>query len=164
MRIRPTALIMLPLIVFGADHFRLKALAENRAASPSGELTAEIPERVIRKVLEDQARAWNEGDVDAYMNGYWKSDETVFTSGGKIMRGWQTVFDRYRKSYPDRASMGELSFTDLEIKLLNSRAAFVLGRWRLKRENDSPHGVFTLVLQKFGKDWRIIHDHTSGSD
>lgn len=121
----------------------------------------DTPERAIRRVLEDQARAWNSGDIEEYMSGYWKSDETVFTSGGKIIRGWQTVLNNYRKGYPTREAMGELTFSDLEVSLIGPRAAVVLGRWALKRGGDTPHGVFTLILQRFGKDWRITHDHTS---
>ena len=69
--------------------------------------------------------------------------------------------DRYRRSYPDRAAMGRLEFSDLEITPLGPDAALVLGRWRLKREKDSPGGVFTLVARRFPEGWRIIHDHTS---
>jgi ketosteroid isomerase-like protein len=78
-----------------------------------------------------------------------------------VTRGWQGLHDRYRRTYPDRAAMGRVSFSDLEIRLLGCDAALVLGRWRLDRERDTPGGVFTLVLRKFPEGWRIIHDHTS---
>jgi ketosteroid isomerase-like protein len=144
------------------------------AAESAGHLA---PREAIRKVLDDQAAAWNRGDIDGFMLGYWNSPELIFTSGGNVRRGWQVTTDQYRKSYPDRARMGELIFSDLEIHLLNAAgqkdreasSAWVLGKWRLKRATDEPHGLFTLILQKFpsetGHDggWKIVHDHTSSS-
>lgn len=124
----------------------------------------EAPVSMIRKVLEDQEKAWNDGDLEGYMSAYWKSEETVFLSGDSVMRGWQTVLNRYRRGYPDRASMGKLAFTDLDFKLLGRDAAVVFGRWQLTREKDPARGMFTLIFRKIGKDWRIIHDHTSLSD
>jgi ketosteroid isomerase-like protein len=117
----------------------------------------------IRAVLTAQQEAWNRGDIDAFMNGYWHSDKTVFVSGDEITRGWQTVRDRYQTKYPDREKMGALAFSDLEIMKLSADSAVVLGRWQLKRANDEPHGRFTLILRKFPEGWRIVHDHTSAA-
>lgn len=134
------------------------------------------PQEEIRYVLETQVIAWNHGDIEGFMKGYRNSPELLFTSGGKIRRGWQQTFDQYKATYPDRARMGELSFSDLEIHLLPSSsepggapaAAWVVGKWQLKRAGDTPHGVFTLILQRFPSpsggvtpEWKIIHDHTS---
>ena len=120
-------------------------------------------EEELRAVLEQQARDWNAGNVQAFMRGYAKSDSTRFASGGDVVRGWQTVFDRYVKKYPDRAAMGTLTFSDLEITVLSPDAAVVLGRWRLKRAQDEPNGVFTLIFRKTTDGWRIVHDHTSAA-
>jgi len=106
---------------------------------------------------------WNRGDVTAFMRGYWKSPQTEFVGIGGIMRGWETVLDRYRKNYPDRASMGHLDFTGLEVTVLGPEAALAVGYWQLKRQNDTPSGVFTLVFRKLPEGWRIINDHTSQS-
>jgi ketosteroid isomerase-like protein len=97
------------------------------------------------------------------MTGYEQGDALIFTSGGQIRRGWNETLQRYRKTYPDTRSMGTLKFSDLEIRLVGSSAAVVLGRWELTRENDHPHGVFTLVLKKGAEGWKIIHDHTSSA-
>lgn len=120
-------------------------------------------ETAIRTVLEAQAKAWNNGDIDGYMDGYDRSDKTVFISGDSISHGWQTVHDRYKKNYDTREKMGVLSFSDLEITLTSSESAVVLGRWRLKRANDEPHGTFTLIFRHTKAGWRIIHDHTSSA-
>jgi ketosteroid isomerase-like protein len=112
-------------------------------------------------VLDAQRDAWNRGDIEGYMDGYDRSDKTVFVSGDKVTRGWQTVLDRYKKTYDTREKMGVLTFSDLEITLLSSDSATVLGRWSLKRTNDEPHGRFTLIFKRTSKGWRIVHDHTS---
>jgi ketosteroid isomerase-like protein len=115
----------------------------------------------IRAVLDAQRDAWNRGDIEGYMEGYDRSDKTVFVSGDKVTRGWQTVLDRYKKTYDTREKMGVLTFSDLEITLLSSDSATVLGRWSLKRTNDEPHGRFTLIFKRTSQGWRIVHDHTS---
>ena len=117
----------------------------------------------IQSVLSAQQDAWNRGDIDAFMNGYAQSASTVFVSEGEVRRGWETVRDRYRVKYSDRAKMGTLSFSDIEVTVLSPDAAVVLGRWRLKRANDEPHGRFTLIFKRLPEGWRIVHDHTSAA-
>src|SRR4029077_13455607 len=113
----------------------------------------------IRSVLSAQQDAWNRGDIDGFMNGYARSASTVFVSEDEVRRGWETVRDRYRVKYSDRAKMGALSFSDIEVTMLSPDAAAVLGRWRLKRANDEPHGRFTLIFKRLPEGWRIVHDH-----
>ncbi len=117
----------------------------------------------IRTVLHAQQGAWNGGDIDSFMNGYARDETTVFVSGDEVMRGWQTVRDRYLKKYSDRAKMGILTFSDLEIEQLGPDSAVALGRWELKRASDNPHGHFTLIFRKTPDGWRIVHDHTSAA-
>jgi uncharacterized protein (TIGR02246 family) len=117
----------------------------------------------IQAVLTAQQEAWNRGDIDAFMNGYARSASTVFVSEDEVRRGWETVRDRYRVRYSDRAKMGTLSFSDIEVTMLSPDAAAVLGRWRLKRANDEPHGRFTLIFKRLPEGWRIVHDHTSAA-
>lgn len=115
----------------------------------------------IRALLDTQSRAWNEGDIDGYMCGYWQSDSLLFTSGGNIERGWRAARAKYKRSYSTRAQMGALTFSDTEIYLLSESSAWVFGRWELVREKDHPHGVFTLIMRRFPEGWKIVHDHTS---
>lgn len=114
----------------------------------------------IRKVMEDQAAAWNRGDIEGFMEGYWKSEKLTFVSS-RVTRGWQQTLDNYRRSYDTREKMGTLTFSDLEIMVLSKDAALVLGSWSLKRANDAPGGQFTLIFRKFKEGWRVVHDHTS---
>jgi len=114
----------------------------------------------IRAVMNKQADDWNRGDVEAFMQGYWKSDKLVFV-GSQVTRGWQPTLERYKTSYPDKAAMGTLTFSNLEITVLSKHAAVVLGSWSLKRQRDNPGGKFTLIFRRFKEGWRIVHDHTS---
>lgn len=115
----------------------------------------------IRTVMNDQAAAWNKGDLEGFMFGYWNSDQLVFVSGDKITRGWQATLDNYKKSYDSRAKMGTLSFTDLDVTVFSKDAGSVLGSWSLAREKDTPKGKFTLLFRKIKGKWSIVHDHTS---
>jgi uncharacterized protein (TIGR02246 family) len=117
----------------------------------------------IRAVLEAQRDAWNRGDIEGYMDGYARSEDTVFVSGDNVNRGWQTVLDRYKKNYSSREKMGMLTFSDLEITVVGNDAAIVLGRWHLQRANDEPHGRFTLIFRNTKQGWKIVHDHTSSA-
>ena len=139
------------------------ALAVLGSKSISAEPTKNGIASEIESVLRAQQDAWNRGDIDAFMNGYWRSDETVFVSGDDVERGWQNVLERYKKKYSDRAKMGILTFSNLETTPLSDDSAVVLGSWKLKRANDEPHGRFTLIFRHFPDGWRIIHDHTSAA-
>jgi len=119
-------------------------------------------ESQIRQLLLLQTEAWNRGDIDSFMAGYWKSDETAFVGANGITRGWQAVLDRYKKNYPDRKAMGQLTFSNLEVHVTCPDAAFAIGQFELKRESDKPAGIFTLDFRKFSEGWRIILDHTTG--
>jgi ketosteroid isomerase-like protein len=115
----------------------------------------------ITAVLNAQQAAWNRGDVEAFLVGYWHSPELTFSGTSGVSRGWDGVLARYKKNYPDRSSMGQLDFSELEFRFLVPDGALVLGRWHLKREKDDIGGVFSLVWQRFPDGWKIIHDHTS---
>jgi beta-aspartyl-peptidase (threonine type) len=116
----------------------------------------------VRKVLDDQTAAWNKGDLEAFMAGYWKSDALSFYSGKNKTAGWQATLDRYRKKYQGEGKeMGKLSFEELSVEFLGTDHALVRGRFRLQLQKDTPTGIFTLILRKLPEGWRIIHDHTS---
>ena len=116
----------------------------------------------ITKVLHDQREAWNRGDIEAFMEGYVKGEELVFTSGAEIRRGWQVTLDRYRSRYgEDSSTMGTLAFEVLGIQSLGAEGAVVLGRWQLSGLASPAGGVFTVVLARGAEGWRIVHDYTS---
>ena len=116
----------------------------------------------LKKILTRQAEAWNRGDLQSFMQTYWKSDELTFSSGGTTTRGWQATLDNYKKGYAPPKEMGQLNFDQLEISLLNPNAALILGDWHLTMdEGDDRDGNFSLVVKKVDGQWKIIHDHSS---
>ena len=147
------------MIITVALLFGLTAGASSLAIDSQNQSSGEDAE--IRAVLSAQAAAWNRGDIDRFMNAYARSGATEFISGDKLTRGWQTVRDRYHKKYNSREKMGRLTYSELRITRLGGDAALVIGRWRLVRKNDTPHGRFTLLFRHTADGWRIVHDHTS---
>ena len=120
--------------------------------------------QAILKVMSDQQNAWNKGDIDGFMQGYWKSDSLVFVGKGAPLYGWQSTINRYKKAYPDKAAMGQLTFTIIKLHLLDAHNAFMLGRWHLKRDTDALGGYFTLWYRKIDGQWKIVCDHTSSGE
>lgn len=141
--------------------FAVVLLAASITASSQTAAESRRIESDIRQVMNDQVAAWNRGDIDGFMRGYWNSDDLIFVSGDNVTRGWRPTLERYKRSYDSRAKMGTLAFSDLEIKVLSRDAAVVLGSWALARDKDNPHGKFTLTFRRFREGWLIIIDHTS---
>ena len=114
----------------------------------------------IIAVMNAQSVAWNRGDIEGFMQGYWNSDKLVFVSS-RVTRGWRPTLENYKRGYPTKEAMGTLTFSDLEVTVLSKDAAVVLGSWSLQRASDNPKGKFTLIFRKFKEGWRIVHDHTT---
>jgi len=149
------AAITVPLIII--------AIAANAGGRQKNSAT-EAMVRSIRAVLDRQVQAWNRGDLEGFMQGYWRSPDLTFYSGGSAVSGWEETLGRYRNRYQSAgAEMGKLEFLDLKIELLGPGAAFVRGRFHLKMSTGDSGGLFTLTFRKFGDEWKIIHDHTSTS-
>jgi beta-aspartyl-peptidase (threonine type) len=129
------------------------------AATPAWSVT---DEEAIRAVMNAQVRAWNAGDIEAFVEGYKKSPDLLFASRGTFSRGWEPLLKRYKEHYPE-GNMGTLQFDGIEIKMLGSDTAWVVGFWRLEMKDGSPHGAFTLIFERTKEGWRIIHDHTSSA-
>ena len=130
------------------------------SASPADVVTA------ARAVLDAQVEAWNRGDLEGFMAGYWRSPDLVFCSGATVTRGWDETLARYRKRYQSEGrEMGRLRFDEIEVIPLAEDAALARGAWRLAmRDGREPHGLFTLLLRRLDGAWRIVHDHTSSGE
>jgi hypothetical protein len=155
-------------------HARQQALQAEKAAlaereSAQGKLAEKSPTpsdngsitTAIAAVLLAQQQAWNAGNIDQFVEHYWKSDELTFSSGGKTTRGWDNTLQRYRQRYSTPEQMGKLKLDQFEITPLNGTAALVLGNWQIDRASEPVSGNFSLILRKIGDRWFIIHDHTS---
>jgi uncharacterized protein (TIGR02246 family) len=116
-----------------------------------------------RAVLAAQVEAWNRGDLEGYMESYWKSPDLVFFSNGQETRGWQATLDRYRTRYQAAGKqMGKLDFPAMDVVTLGPDAALARGRWRLKMPDGKElTGMTTVILRKRPEGWRIVHDHSS---
>ena len=117
-------------------------------------------EEEILDVLAKQKTAWNQGDIEGFMRYYWHSEDFTFQSGNNRILGWEALLARYRKNYSGE-NMGVLDFTDIIVRTLSEKSVLVLGRWQVKRKDETLGGLFTIVLQHKSEGWRIIHDHTS---
>ncbi len=115
----------------------------------------------ILALLEEQRQNWNKGDLEAYMQGYWKHDSLLFVGKSGPTYGWQQTLDNYKKGYPDRKAMGYLTFGIRSVSFLSPDQAFVLGSWNVKREKDEPKGFFTLIIRKIEGEWKVVSDHSS---
>lgn len=115
----------------------------------------------IMKVLNLQETAWNKGDLEEYMSGYWHSDSLMFVGSKGIQFGWEKTLANYKKSYPDKKAMGELSFEIISLDVLSEESAFMLGKWFLKREIGNLSGHFTLLWKKISGEWKVVIDHSS---
>jgi hypothetical protein len=117
----------------------------------------------VIKVLLAQERAWNAGDIAAFAKGYQNSPDTIFM-GSEMYHGFDAMIARYRKTYPDKATMGTLTFSDLQPRLLDEHYALVTGQFALERDKKHggpANGIFSLVFEKTAEGWKIILDHTT---
>jgi uncharacterized protein (TIGR02246 family) len=145
-----------------SNHLLRMALGVAAVALLLGAGQADNPKAAIQQVLDDQAAAWNKGDLEGFMVGYWKSPELTFSSGKERTHGWQATIERYRKRYQSEGKeMGKVTFSDIDIQTLGPDSAFVRGRWKVVNSKETLDGQFTLVFKKLPEGWRIIHDHTS---
>jgi uncharacterized protein (TIGR02246 family) len=118
-------------------------------------------EREIRQLLTTQTEAWNRGDIEGFMQTYWKSDSLMFIGKNGIKWGWQTTLNNYKKSYPDTTAMGRLAFDILQVKKLSPEYYYAVGKWMLKRTIGDLSGHYDLLLRRIKGRWYIIADHSS---
>lgn len=117
-------------------------------------------EKII-KLMKEQEKCWNKGDLECFMKSYWKSDELVFIGKSGPKYGWKTTLENYQKSYPDKRAMGTLTFDILSIDITSKNAAFVIGKWNLDRADGNLAGHYTLLWKYINDEWVIVADHSS---
>lgn len=128
----------------------------------------------IKKVMDAQEQAWNNGDLEGFMQGYWKSDKLKFVGKNGVTYGWQNTYDRYKKAYPDKKTMGKLKFEIISIESLGKKnfhavganplkdkSYMVVGKWQTLETPKAAQGYFTLIFKKIKGSWVIVTDHTS---
>ncbi len=129
----------------------------------NGEINAidkKTPEMQAQEAMTKQAQAWNKGDLDGYMNAYWKSDSLIFI-GKSMQRGWDSVNSSYQKLYADKSKRGELKFTYLKTTAFTENDVMIVGRWEVTIYEAKRGGYFTVLLKKINNEWKVVYDHTS---
>ncbi len=142
-------------LLFSSMFFVMTAVAQSAQSADTS---------AIHQAIDQQQDAWNHGDLEAFMAGYWNSPDLTFFSGAHESNGWQAALDRYKKNYQSAGhEMGKLEFANLRIDMLGPEAAFVRGEFHLTMsDGKTPHGLFTLIVRKFPEGWKIVHDHSAG--
>ena len=130
--------------------------AQSKPALPSGG-----DETTIRNILETQRLAWNGGNLETFMESYWKNDSLMFIGKSGVTYGWQNTMNNYKKGYPDTAAMGKLAFDIINVKRLSVLYFSVVGKWHLTRSIGDVGGHFTLLFKKIKNRWVIVSDHSS---
>lgn len=148
--------------ILGRSMILLLLVSLTLSCSRSNKISNKDAEAEIKSVMKMQERAWSDGDVHRFMEGYWKSEQLSFVGKSGINKGWQTTLDNYIKGYPTRDAMGTLTFEILEMNRISEHAYHMIGRYTLVREEDKPTGLFTLIWKYIDGKWLIVSDHTSG--
>ena len=162
-------LLLFPMLLIAQKDYPVPQPSEppsQAASQQEKELSPEMREHLkqgIKHVLISQVEAWNHGNLENFMEGYWRSPDLTFFSGATVTKGWEPTLARYQQRYKSTGKeMGHLEFQDLDIDLLSRRSAVVYGKWKLTMsDGKTPHGLFTLIFKRFPEGWRIVHDHTS---
>lgn len=161
-------LLMMVTIVWAAD---ATANGQNGRKAGNGKKQEKKPAVVaggdrVLAVLDEQVAAWNSGDLEKFMRGYWRSPQLTFYSSSGKLNGWDATLERYRKTYQaDGREMGKLVFDDLDITMLGADSALVRGRWQLTfSDGKRMGGIYSLVFRRMKNEWKIIHDHTSSTE
>lgn len=124
----------------------------------SQETTEAVDTDAILEVLNAQKEAWNNHDIDGFMEGYWKSGDLKFYGSGGLVKGWQNTLERYKKGYPTKAHFGKLDFVFNDISKINDGAYSVMGEYHLTREVGDTNGIFMLIVKKIAGEWKVIAD------
>jgi len=127
----------------------------------SAQSLKEKDKKKILSVMDRQVECWNKADIACFMEGYWKSDSLKFIGKSGITYGWQNTLDNYKKRYPDKATMGKLTFELISIEALAADAVLLIGKWHLNREADDLGGHYSLIWKRIDGKWVIIADHSS---
>ena len=143
------------------DYFTMKLLLSILLFSSQLVFAQGKDEQRIRQLLATQTESWNRGDIEGFMETYWKNDSLLFIGKSGVRRGWEETLNNYKKGYPDTAAMGKLSFDIIKVEKLSSRYYFVVGKWILTRSIGNLSGHYNLLMKKIRGKWVIVADHSS---
>ena len=119
--------------------------------------------KIINNKMITQESSWNNGDLEAFMIPYWKSDSLMFIGKNGITKGWNKTLSNYKKSYSNKEEMGNLNFKNIDYKIIDNKSVLITGKWLLIRNNELGNlsGYYTLFWKKLNDSWVIVYDHSS---
>ena len=120
-----------------------------------------VDEQAIRQILAEQTKAWNAGNIDDFMKGYWNSDSLMFIGKSGVTYGYQNTLMNYKKNYSNADQMGTLTFDLVKVQRLSPEYYFVVGKWHLERKAGNVGGHYDLLFRKIKGKWVIVSDHSS---
>ena len=112
----------------------------------------------ILNVMKAQEIAWNNGDLEGFMQGYWKNDSLKFYGHNGLTKGWQNTLDNYKKRYPSKKETGVLNFIVNDISPIEDRSYWVMGEYHLKRDVGNTDGIFIVIFKRVNGEWKIVAD------
>ncbi len=118
-------------------------------------------EKLILGILDQQTKAWNTGNLEQFMEGYWNNDSLMYIGKGGVTYGYATTLKNYKKNYGSQEKMGTLAFQILHVNKLSGSYYQVVGKWHLKRTVGDVGGHYTLLFRKIKGEWKIVSDHSS---
>jgi hypothetical protein len=130
-------------------------------SQPNSGAPTSADEITIRGILDLQTKSWNQGDLTAFMQGYWQNDSLMFIGKSGINWGWEKTLENYKRTYPDSTAMGKLSFDVIVVKRLSAEYYYIVGKWMLTRRIGDLSGYYNLLFRKINGRWLIIADHSS---
>lgn len=142
-------------------YFFVLVLLLNISISSTASAQSTKSEKSVMALLEQQAADWNEGDIEAFMEGYWNSPKLTFIGSRGVTTGWDQTMASYKKGYPDKAAMGKLRFELQDVREQSKKVVSVVGKFILDREDETLDGHFLLIVKKFKGKWLVVADHTS---
>lgn len=153
---------LLPFLLFFISYLGFtRTSAREKAGVTSSKPVVASDDDAIRKIMADQVLAWNMGNLDDFMKGYWHNDSLMFIGQSGLTYGYKNALNNYKKNYSDPDKMGKLFFTLLKIDKLSPEYCFVIGKWFLKRNAGDIGGHYSLLFRKIDGRWQIIADHSS---
>jgi len=121
----------------------------------------ETSKKEITTMMLQQATDWSNGDIEAFMEGYIKSDSLKFVGSNGLTYGWKNTLENYKKGYPTKEHTGTLTFNLLDFDQLANHVFLVIGEFHLKRIVGDANGMFSIILKRIDGKWKIIADHSS---
>ena len=148
--------IFLILIVFSCQSEIKEVAVSNTSEENIKNLEKDITG--IKELMSTQEIAWNNHDLEGFMDGYWQDDNLKFYGSNGLTKGWKNTLANYKKGYPTKAESGTLRFVINDISKIENDNYWVMGEYHLTRPVGNANGVFMIIFKKINGQWKIVAD------